>query len=157
MTNMLANAISLAVDAHNGVNDKGGFPYILHPMAVMTKLKEDYDEGRFIPEAGVSIEEVLAAAVLHDVVEDTDITVREITERFGPQVGDIVDHVTRREDEQYFPYIERLRGKETAAVIKIMDIFHNLSRMKNLPKGEREFLTQRYKKALSVILERKTG
>lgn len=76
----LEDAIRFAVDAHEGMMRKSaGLPYILHPMeaaVIVATITNDLD--------------VLCAAVLHDVVEDTDVTIEQVEEHFGPRVAALV-------------------------------------------------------------------
>ena len=79
-TRLLDNAIIYAVRAHAGTERRGkGFPYIVHPMEAME-----------IVSTMTSDQELLAAAALHDVVEDTDITVEEIRAEFGDRIASLV-------------------------------------------------------------------
>lgn len=81
-TSLLDRAICFAVQAHAGIERKGkGFPYIVHPMEAMT-----------IVATMTSDQELLAAAALHDTVEDTDVTVAELQELFGERVALLVAH-----------------------------------------------------------------
>jgi guanosine-3',5'-bis(diphosphate) 3'-pyrophosphohydrolase len=95
-SSLVRDALSLAHQAHAGYvrNASGGRPYIDHPVAVAELL-----EGRGFGE------EVLAAALLHDVVEDSEIEVPEVRERFGDEVAGLVEALT--EDETIEPYEER--------------------------------------------------
>ena len=80
-TSLLDQAILFAVECHSGTERRGkGFPYIVHPMEAMA-----------IAATMTSDQEVLAAAALHDVVEDTEVTLDEIRERFGERVASLVD------------------------------------------------------------------
>ena len=80
-TDLLDRAIVFAVRAHAGVERRGkGFPYIVHPMEAMS-----------IASTMTSDQEILAAAALHDVVEDTDITLDDIRSQFGDRVAKLVD------------------------------------------------------------------
>jgi (p)ppGpp synthase/HD superfamily hydrolase len=137
----LEHAIELAIVAHDGQKDKQGMPYILHPLAVMHSV---------LDEVGWH-EPLLKAAVLHDVVEDSDIPIPQIYGTFGALVANIVESMTRRDHESYGRFIERLCLNSNARIIKTHDINHNLSRMAGLPESERRGLTNRYKKALKVI------
>ena len=88
-TQFLDRAIEFAVHAHAGTERRGkGFPYIIHPLEAMT-----------IVSTMTSDQEILAAAVLHDVVEDTDITIDEIRKRFGDRVAQLVDSESDRKME----------------------------------------------------------
>lgn len=79
-TNIIDGAIRLATKAHEGVVRKGGsIPYIVHPMEAMVIVSTITDD-----------QEVMAAAVLHDVVEDSDITIEDIRRDLGPRVADLV-------------------------------------------------------------------
>ena len=80
---VLDRAILFAVDAHKGQLRKDGAPFILHPLedaAIVATMTTD--------------PEVLAAAVLHDTVEDTDVTPEQILQNFGPRVHELVMHET---------------------------------------------------------------
>lgn len=80
-TSFLDKAIHFAVDAHQGVERRGkGFPFIVHPLEVVS-----------IASTMSSDQEVLAAAVLHDTVEDTPVTLEEIASTFSPRVAHMVD------------------------------------------------------------------
>lgn len=142
----LDRAIKLAVDAHEGQLDKAGLPYILHPLRVMERVRvrveADFVNGLVPPAA---LPDLLAAAVLHDVVED----------EFGETVGDIVDRVTRRkrDGESYTEFITRCAELPAAVIVKDADLDDNLSRIASLPEHERS-IEKRYKKAKAYLATR---
>ena len=121
---MLERAIQFATQAHQGQFRKyTGEPYITHPLAVMEIVK------------GVPghTEEMLVAAVLHDVVEDTDVSLMEIQEEFGDVVSDLVLHLTdistpedgnrlkrKRKDAEWYA-----QGSAQAQTIKVADFIDN--------------------------------
>lgn len=79
-TELLDRAIIFAVKAHAGTERRGkGFPYIVHPLEAMSIV------ATMTPD-----QEILAAAVLHDTVEDTDITVEQLRDEFGERVASLV-------------------------------------------------------------------
>ena len=79
-TDLLDRAIIFAVKAHAGTERRGkGFPYIVHPMEAME-----------IVSTMTADQELLAAAALHDTVEDTDVTVEQLREEFGDRIADLV-------------------------------------------------------------------
>ena len=79
-TNLLDRAIIFAVKAHHNTERRGkGFPYIVHPM-----------EAVEIVATITSDQELLAAAVLHDVIEDTDVTIEELRAEFGNRIAELV-------------------------------------------------------------------
>src|SRR5437764_1310945 len=101
--NCMANierALQIAAKAHEGQKDKGGLPYILHPLRVMMRV-----EG----------EEAQIVAVLHDVVEDTPVTADDLRQAgFSERVLAAVLCVTHRKDEPYADYVVRCKGNEVA-------------------------------------------
>lgn len=108
----LEEAIGIAVQAHHGQTDRAGAPYILHPLRMMFALHSDAER---------------MAAVLHDVVEDTEWTLDALRERgFPEEVVTAVDHLTRREGESYEAFIDRAAGDLVARRVKVADLEDNL-------------------------------
>jgi hypothetical protein len=131
-------AICLAIRCHASQVDKAGQPYILHPLRVMNAVRE---EG----------EQAMIAAVLHDAVEDTDLTLNQVREHFGDYVASVVDALTRRKgQETYQEFIRRAQIIPLAAKIKIADLNDNLFRISSLPEAEQS-IRKRYEKALAAL------
>jgi hypothetical protein len=134
----LEDAIRLAVDAHRGQVDKAGAPYVLHPLRLMLSM-------------GTSPERM--AAVLHDVVEDSGITLGEL-QRLGypPDVVDAVDALTRREGETYEDFVERAGRSPIARAVKAADLRDNmdLSRIAE-PTEKDEQRAEKYRRALAKM------
>ncbi len=108
----LERAIELAVEAHKGQTDKAGRPYILHPLWLMQQF-EDLD--------------AMLVAVLHDSVEDSDLTLADLSrEGFAPGVIAGIDAMTRRKTESYDDYIYRVQAHPIACRVKLADLEHNL-------------------------------
>ena len=88
-TSFFDKAVQFATEAHRGTERRGkGYPYIIHPMeaaAIVATMTND--------------QEMLAAAVLHDTVEDTDVTIEQIRELFGDRVAELVQHETAPLDD----------------------------------------------------------
>ena len=130
----LEDAIALAVSAHKGQKDKAGAPYILHPLRLMMAVDSEHQK---------------MAALLHDVVEDCDITLRQLAEWGYPEeVVRAVDHLTRREGETYRQFTERAGRDPIARVVKIADLEDNMN-IRRLPSVEKKSLglLERYHKA----------
>lgn len=143
MKSLLADAIVLAAEAHRGQADKAGEPYILHPLRVMFRIR---DQGHRV--------EVQCAAVLHDVVEDTAVTLEDIAAALSPEVAALVNAVTRRPGEVYEDFVRRAAEHPEARAIKTADVQDNLSRIGQLAEVSPELagrLEERYRKALSVL------
>lgn len=137
----LSQAILMATEAHDGQLDKGGQAYILHPLAVMQGMGLDASEDERI------------VAVLHDVVEDTSITLERVRAVFGDVVTGAVDALTRRPQDDYEFYSYFVARNPISRAVKIQDLIHNL-RTDRVP-GHMFLqvvpLWQRYKKALAFL------
>ena len=136
----LERAIEIAVSAHKGVFDKGGNPYILHPLRVMMSLE---------------MEDEKIVGVLHDVVEDSeDWDFDKLkAEGFSNTVLDGLRAVTKfSEDEDYDAFIQRGLGNSIGRAVKIADIRDNLdvTRIGELKDKDLQRLNK-YKKSLSIL------
>lgn len=149
------DAIIFALHKHGDQTRWNGDPYIVHPLRVAARAEEIANSygGFYGP---ISVDAIKKAAVLHDVIEDTDesckgIMAEEIQRRFGERVSSLVVQVSRPAGETYRDYIDgMLKRSETAAlVIKRADLLDNLS---DLP--EDHGLQKRYQPALKKITER---
>lgn len=111
----IEDAIKLAMESHHGQTDKAGLPYILHPLRVMSAfVKPDDDDARYV-------------AVLHDVVEDCEVT-SSMLAGFGYSsvVVEAIDAISRRKGESYTNYIERVSRNPLALRVKLADLADNL-------------------------------
>ena len=134
----LERAIEVAVTAHAGDTDKSGAVYIRHPLRVMEQMDSDLDR---------------IVAVLHDVVEDSSYEVEEIESEFGPDVGDAVDALTKRDSEYYLDeFIPRCAQNEVARRVKQEDIKDNmdLTRLSDVTKQTGRRLVK-YHQALQYL------
>jgi len=137
---MLGRAIEIAATAHAGQMDKGGKPYILHPLWVMNKVRH----------LGV---DYMTAAILHDVVEDTDWTIELLrAEGFNEEVLDALMLLTHSSFEPYDKYIEALSTNEIATAVKMRDLEHNskITRLKGLKPRDFDRLAK-YHKAYTYL------
>ena len=135
---MLNKAITIATKAHNNQTDKAGQPYILHPLRVMLKLSNDIDRQ---------------VAILHDVIEDTNISIDDLRrERFEDNVLKALSFITRKKDEKYFDYINKVKQNCIAKKVKIVDLEDNmnLSRIQNITDKDLGRM-KRYVKAYSIL------
>jgi (p)ppGpp synthase/HD superfamily hydrolase len=138
----VADADALAERAHYGQVDKAGHPYINHPRAVAAALTQYGDNA-------------VMAGLLHDVVEDTDVTLDDLRAAGYPaEVVDAVDSVSRREGETYMDMIRRAAVNPLGRLVKFADNAHNSSeeRLANLEAENAAFLRKRYARARTVLL-----
>jgi (p)ppGpp synthase/HD superfamily hydrolase len=135
-------AEAIATLAHAGQVDKAGVPYIEHPRAVAGIL-ESTGHGP----------EVLQAGWLHDVVEDTGVTLDDLRRAgFSETVVSAVDAVTRRGGELYTDLIERAAAHPVGRVVKLADNAHNSGRLDILDEPVRSGLARRYAEARAVLI-----
>jgi hypothetical protein len=107
----LERALRIAAEAHEGQTDKEGLPYILHALRVML---------------GVLGEEAQIVAVLHDVVEDTPVTLDDLRAAgFSEAILAAVARVTHAPGEPYADYVVRCKGDEIARRVKLSDLTDN--------------------------------
>lgn len=111
-TPLTLRAMRMAYEAHAGQTDKGGAPYIFHPMHVAEQMETEYET---------------IAALLHDVLEDCDPAYRQaIRECFPAEVYAAVDAITKRDGEEYAQYVARVAADPIARRVKIADLLHNM-------------------------------
>lgn len=135
---LLSLAIEVATVAHAGQVDKGGQPYIFHPQAVASAV--DSDEEKIV-------------AWLHDVVEDTSITLDYLAKMgFPEQIVHAIDVITKRKGVSYDDYLVGVKQDALARAVKIADIKHN-SDISRIPSPtEKDFARlEKYKKALAFL------
>ncbi len=132
---MIRLALDTAVDAHKDQRRKSGEPYILHPIAVAKIVANDIGLGA----------PSIAAALLHDVVEDTKYTIDDIESVHGPQIAKIVDGLTKisslKKDknvslqaENFRKMLLTLNDDARVIIIKIADRLHNMQTMDVMPR-----------------------
>lgn len=138
---MLNKAIEIAAHAHSGQVDKGGNPYILHPLRVMLAMENEVER---------------ICAVLHDVIEDSDVTFDDLRgEGFTEDIITVLDCLTRREGESYDEFIDRVLINKIACRVKLADLSDNmnLARIKNPDRADKARI-EKYKKAAMRISNR---
>ena len=124
----LETAIAIAVEAHRGQTDKAGQPYILHPLRVMLSLNTDQER---------------IAGVLHDIVEDSEITLEDLRARgFSEEVLQALEAVTKRPGESgdagYEAFVERAGRDPIGRRVKIADLLDNLNLTRLADLGDKD-------------------
>jgi guanosine-3',5'-bis(diphosphate) 3'-pyrophosphohydrolase len=136
----IESAILLATEAHAGQTDKGGYPYILHPIRVMLAMKSD---------------EAKIVAVLHDVIEDTPVKIADIKEAgYSEEVIAGLLAMTHKHNEPYFDYIDRVNDNDLAREVKLADLTDNMdiSRLPGLPTEHDLKRTKKYRHAERILM-----
>ncbi|RYD75358.1 MAG: bifunctional (p)ppGpp synthetase/guanosine-3',5'-bis(diphosphate) 3'-pyrophosphohydrolase, partial [Sphingobacteriales bacterium] len=131
---LLRNAFEMAAEAHKTMRRKSGEPYILHPLAVAKICVE---------EIGLGIRSTICA-LLHDTVEDTDVTLEDITREFGPEISKIVDGLTKistvmdanssQQAENFKKILLTLTDDPRVILIKLADRLHNMRTMDSMKR-----------------------
>ena len=139
--NLIKRAFFLAKEAHEGVRRRSGEPYLLHPIAVAKIV---------IEEIGLGVKSVVAA-LLHDVVEDTEYTVEDMERIFGPKIASMVDGLTKMsgvfnadtsEQAEYFRKVLLTLSDDVRVIlIKIADRLHNMRTLGSMPLNKQIKIT----------------
>jgi len=110
--NLIETSLHIALRAYAGKTDKAGREYILHPLRVMAKMKTELE---------------MSAALLHDVIEDSEITADHLlAEGIPAEVVEAVQYLSRNENEEYPEFVARTKKNTLAAKVKIADIEDNI-------------------------------
>jgi len=134
---VVRKAFDFANHAHHNVRRRSGEPYMLHPIAVAQIVVDDIGLGY----------KSIAAALLHDVVEDTDYTVEDIRERFGDRIALLVDGLTKIKNvldapsmqaENFKRILLTLNDDVRVVLIKLADRLHNCRTIEHMPEHKRD-------------------
>ena len=135
---LLDKAIQIASSAHENQMDKAGEPYILHPLRLMMQFQDENER---------------ITAVLHDVVEDSDVTIDQLSRQgFNEEIIDALERLTKKNGESYGNFIDRITSCSLARKIKIADIEDNLNitRLTKLSQTDLERI-EKYHNALNTL------
>ena len=135
-------AMRLAYRAHHGQFDYNGIPYILHPIHLAEQMDDEIS---------------CCVALLHDVVEDTDVTLDELKAIFPPEVTDAVALMTHRDDVDYFDYVRQIKENPVARKVKLADLAHNSDQSRcigsDLSEERLLWWERKYEKAFAILTE----
>lgn len=138
-TEMTRKAMRIAYEAHHLQVDKTNVPYIYHPMMVASMQKDEIST---------------TIALLHDVVEDTSITLDDLAKEFPDEVIKALALLTHDDQEDYFSYVERIKNNPYAKAVKLADLTHNsdTTRLEVIDeKAQKRFA--KYQKAIQLLSE----
>lgn len=137
-TDMTKKAIKLIYEKHKNQYDKAGIPYVLHPLHVAEQMQ---DEHRTI------------VGLLHDIVEDTDVTFEQLTQMgFPEEVIEALKCLTHKENVDYFDYVKNIGTNPIATDVKIADLEHNsdLTRLNEITDWDL-MRVEKYKKCIEYL------
>lgn len=146
------DAFEIAMNVHRGQrrrNEDG--PYIIHPLRVAAMCAIPFSSP-FRP-ADEDRLKAVAVAIMHDVIEDGDQDLSEVLFESGfqasyPEVWEAVEAISRKDDEPYESYIQRVKKNRLATIVKLNDLMDN---SRDLPKEDS--LRERYGRAIKTLLE----
>lgn len=139
-TELTRKAMNICYDAHHGVKDKSGVPYVFHPFHVAEQMDTEYE---------------VCTALLHDVVEDTDYTLEDLRKAgFPEEIVSAVACLTKDKNQPYMEYIDIVKKNPLATKVKLADLAHNsdASRLNCMDEHAAERL-KKYAKAKKILEE----
>ena len=141
-TKLTNAAMKLAYRAHHGQMDYSGIPYIFHPIHLAEFMDDEFS---------------CCVALLHDTVEDTDVTLEELKGIFPAEVTDAVALLTHNDDTPYFDYVRAIKANPIARKVKLADLAHNSDRSRcvgsDLTEEKLAAWKAKYEKATKILTE----
>lgn len=136
-TKLTRKAMIIAYNAHQNQFDKANIPYIYHPIHIAEQMETELE---------------CIVALLHDVVEDTDITLNDLEKEFPQEVIYLLKILTHDKKIDYIEYIKKVKTNPIATKIKIADLKHNsdITRLENITTTDLKRI-EKYKKALEIL------
>lgn len=138
-TSNTRKAMNIAYNAHIGQVDKSGVPYIYHPIHLAEQMET---------------EEECIVALLHDTVEDTNVTFEDLEKEFSSTIIDAVKLLTHDEATPYTEYVKNIKENPMAKKVKLADLRHNsdMTRKEEITDRDRK-RNERYKEAIKILTE----
>ncbi len=136
---IIEKSLEIALKAYAGQKDKAGKTYILHPLRIMAKMQTEYE---------------MSAALLHDVIEDSDYTAEDlISEGIPSDVVIAVELLSKVKGESYDQFVDRVLQNPLATKIKIADIEDNINvlRLKSIRDNDLERIAKYHKAWLKLM------
>ena len=139
-TKMTKLALKICFEAHKDQLDKSGLPYVFHPFHLAEQMTD---------------EETCAVALLHDVVEDTDITLKDLEKLgFGEKILEAISLMTHREGVDYMDYVAKIKTNPIARAVKLADLRHNsdMTRLDTVTDWDIK-RAEKYKRAILLLTD----
>jgi len=141
-TELTMKAMKLAYEAHHGQLDYNGAPYVFHPYHLAEQMTDEIS---------------VCVALLHDVVEDTTVTLADLQKQFPSEVTEAVALLTHEESVDYFDYVRAIRQNPVAVQVKLADLVHNSNESRaagcNVPPEKLLWWKEKYRRAKEILLE----
>lgn len=141
-TPLTMKAMQIAYAAHHGQVDKAGMPYVFHPMHLAEQMEDEIS---------------CCVALLHDTVEDTDITLEDLEKEFPRSVTEPLKLLTHPKEVPYLDYVRGIRENPVAVKVKLADIAHNSDQTRlsgcGMSEEVKAYFRDKYTKAKAILLE----
>ena len=137
-TELTKKAMKISFEAHKNQVDKNGIPYIYHPIHLAEQMED---------------ENTICVALLHDVVEDTDITFEELQKiGFNDEIIEALKLMTHDVNVPYMDYVREIKNNQIAAKVKLADLKHNsdLTRLDVIDENAKQRV-EKYKQAIELL------
>ena len=137
-TELSKKAMIIAYQAHKNQFDKGGMPYIFHPLHLAEQMDTEYS---------------VITALLHDVIEDSEFSLEDLeAEGFPAPVLEALSLLTHKKNVPYLEYVQQLKSNELARRIKLADLIHNsdVTRLPSLDEQSKQRL-KKYQCAIALL------
>lgn len=140
-TQMTIRAMKIAYHAHAGQTDHSGIPYVFHPYHLAEQMDDEIS---------------CTVALLHDVIEDTDVTVQTLEKEFPKAVMDAVLLLTHDEKTDYFDYVRKIRDNPIAQKVKLADLAHNSDETRDvgaqISEEQKAWWRKKYARAKALLM-----
>lgn len=139
-TPLTNKAMRIAYQAHHGQADSSGVPYIFHPYHLAEQMPDEI---------------TACTALLHDVLEDTDVTIEELEKEFPKEVTEALRLLTHNIKMDYFEYVRAIRQNPVARTVKMADLMHNSDQSRltgcDIPEEKIAWWKKKYEKAKKIL------
>lgn len=127
----------MCFDTHKDQVDKSGLPYVFHPFHLAEQMDDEYS---------------VVVALLHDVVEDGEITLEELRREFPNEIVEAISLMTHDVNVDYFEYVKAIKMNTLARKVKLADLKHNSDKTRlNVITAKDELRYQKYQKAIEIL------
>ena len=141
-TELTNKAMRIAYAAHHGQVDYNGIPYIFHPIHLAEQMDDEIS---------------CCAALLHDVVEDTAVSMEDLAREFPREVMEVLKLLTHADEVDYFDYVRAIKSNPIAVKVKLADLAHNSDQSRcvgsDLTEERLAYFRQKYQKAKAILTE----
>ena len=142
-TKLTNKAMQIAYMAHHGQTDCNGIPYVFHPYHLAEQMDDEIS---------------CCVALLHDVAEDTEVTLDELGKNFPQEIIEALKLLTHEKDTDYFDYVRRIKDNPIAKKVKLADLAHNMDRTRivdcSVVSTEKlDKWDEKYSKAMKILID----